>query len=223
MLPLPAVFSTSTGTITSNTGGGNLLLNVIAAAVIGGTSLNGGKGSIWLTLIGVLIIGYLDKILSINAVGEDSYGAETIANFERFGIDTAYVRREPGSSGVAPIWVEPDGSNRIIIVPGANAGLLPEHGAAAVRGRERVELGFRQRGRCHWGRGAGRLRRARRRRRRGRRGRRRARGHELLARVLELEVQETQLEPEHRLASLRAADGRLHRDQLSRPGHARRR
>ena len=46
-------------------------LSAIAMVVIGGTSLRGGRGSIWLTLLGVLIIGYLEKILSINAVGED--------------------------------------------------------------------------------------------------------------------------------------------------------
>ncbi len=46
-------------------------LSAIAMVVIGGTSLNGGRGGMWLTLIGVLTIGYLDKILSINAVGED--------------------------------------------------------------------------------------------------------------------------------------------------------
>ena len=46
-------------------------LSAIAMVVIGGTSLSGGRGSIWLTLIGVLTIGYLEKILSINAVGED--------------------------------------------------------------------------------------------------------------------------------------------------------
>lgn len=46
-------------------------LSAIAMVVIGGTSLNGGRGSIWWTLIGVLTVGYLDKILSINAVGED--------------------------------------------------------------------------------------------------------------------------------------------------------
>jgi ribose transport system permease protein len=45
-------------------------LTAIAMVVIGGTSLNGGRGSIWLTLIGVMTIGYLDKILSINAVPE---------------------------------------------------------------------------------------------------------------------------------------------------------
>jgi ribose transport system permease protein len=42
----------------------------IAMVVIGGTSLSGGRGGIGLTLLGVLTIGYLDKILSINAVPE---------------------------------------------------------------------------------------------------------------------------------------------------------
>lgn len=46
-------------------------LSAIAMVVIGGTSLAGGRGGIWLTLLGVLVIGYLEKILSINAVGED--------------------------------------------------------------------------------------------------------------------------------------------------------
>jgi ribokinase len=79
------------------------------------------------------------NVARVNAVGDDSYGERTIANFVRYGIDTAHVRRVPGSSGVAPIWVEPDGSNRIIVVPGANRGLLPEHGAAAVAGQDRVD------------------------------------------------------------------------------------
>ena len=43
-------------------------LMAIAMVVIGGTSLMGGRGGIGLTLLGVLTIGYLDKILSINAV-----------------------------------------------------------------------------------------------------------------------------------------------------------
>lgn len=46
-------------------------LSAIAMVVIGGTTLQGGKGSVLLTLIGILTIGYLEKILSINAVGED--------------------------------------------------------------------------------------------------------------------------------------------------------
>ena len=47
-------------------------LTAIAIVVIGGTSLMGGRGGIALTLIGTLTIGYLDKILSINAIPEAS-------------------------------------------------------------------------------------------------------------------------------------------------------
>ncbi len=47
-------------------------LTAIAIVVIGGTSLSGGRGGIGLTLLGTLTIGYLEKILSINAVPEAS-------------------------------------------------------------------------------------------------------------------------------------------------------
>jgi ribose transport system permease protein len=47
-------------------------LTAIAMVVIGGTNLMGGRGSVLLTLLGALTIGYLDKILSLNAVGESS-------------------------------------------------------------------------------------------------------------------------------------------------------
>lgn len=47
-------------------------LDAIAMVVIGGTSLAGGRGGAALTLIGALTIGYLRKILSINA-----YSTET--------------------------------------------------------------------------------------------------------------------------------------------------
>ena len=47
-------------------------LSAIAIVVIGGTSLMGGRGSVLLTLLGTLTIGYLEKVLSINAVGEAS-------------------------------------------------------------------------------------------------------------------------------------------------------
>ena len=45
-------------------------LTAIAMVVVGGTPLSGGRGGVGLTLLGVLTIGYLDKILSINAVSE---------------------------------------------------------------------------------------------------------------------------------------------------------
>jgi len=45
-------------------------LTAIAIVVIGGTTLAGGRGGMGLTLLGTLTIGYLEKILSINAVPE---------------------------------------------------------------------------------------------------------------------------------------------------------
>jgi ribokinase len=59
-------------------------------------------------------------------VGEDLFGPATIKNFESQGIDAAHVRIVAGaSSGVAPIFVESNGQNRIIVVKGANDRLLP--------------------------------------------------------------------------------------------------
>ncbi|WP_326597785.1 sugar ABC transporter permease [Streptomyces sp. NBC_01803] len=42
--------------VSQTSGSGSLLINVIAAAVIGGTSLFGGRGSTWSALLGVLVI-----------------------------------------------------------------------------------------------------------------------------------------------------------------------
>jgi ribokinase len=59
-------------------------------------------------------------------VGADLFGPSTIKNFESQQIDTTYVRMLEGvSSGVAPIFVEPNGQNRIWVVKGANDKLMP--------------------------------------------------------------------------------------------------
>ncbi|GHH73436.1 ABC transporter permease [Kitasatospora indigofera] len=49
-------------------GGGNLLMNCIAAAVIGGTSLFGGRGSTWSALLGALVIGSIQSGMNIMGV-----------------------------------------------------------------------------------------------------------------------------------------------------------
>ncbi|MFE4619370.1 sugar ABC transporter permease [Streptomyces sp. NPDC056747] len=49
-------------------GGGNLLMNVIAAAVIGGTSLFGGRGTVWSALLGALVIGSIQSGMNIMGV-----------------------------------------------------------------------------------------------------------------------------------------------------------
>ena len=68
----------------------------------------------------------------------------TLENFARLGIDASGVMRVAGSSGVAPIWVEADGTNRIIVVAGANDLVTPEHAAAAVAAMARVDVAVGQ-------------------------------------------------------------------------------
>jgi len=66
-------------------------------------------------------------------VGNDLFGPATIKNFESFGVDATYVGIAEGvSSGVAPVFVEPSGQNRIIVVKGANDALAPEDVDAAA-------------------------------------------------------------------------------------------
>jgi ribokinase len=72
------------------------------------------------------------EVAMINCLGDDAYGDMTLENFASFGIDTSHVSRVSGSSGVAPIWVEPGGTNRIIIVPGANHALTSQQAAHAI-------------------------------------------------------------------------------------------
>ncbi|MFI0902209.1 sugar ABC transporter permease [Streptomyces sioyaensis] len=53
------------GGATKNLGSGNTLMNVIAAAVIGGTSLFGGRGKIWSALLGMLVIQSIQQGLNL--------------------------------------------------------------------------------------------------------------------------------------------------------------
>lgn len=62
--------------VSVNTGGGNTALNAIAAAVIGGTSLFGGRGTIVGALLGALVIGSVQNGLAL--VGQ-SAAVQTIA------------------------------------------------------------------------------------------------------------------------------------------------
>jgi ribose transport system permease protein len=47
-------------------------LDAIAMVVLGGTSLAGGRGGIGLTLVGTLTLGYLQKVLSLNAYSTEA-------------------------------------------------------------------------------------------------------------------------------------------------------
>lgn len=77
-------------------------------------------------------------VAMVNCLGDDDYARMTLTNFAAQGVDTAHVSTVPGTaSGVAQIWVEPDGTNRIIIVPGANEHLDAERAVAGLAAVDR--------------------------------------------------------------------------------------
>jgi len=67
------------------------------------------------------------------AVGDDPNGRSILANLVEQGVGVDDVAVASGSTGVAAIWVDGAGMNRIIIVPGTNALVEPSAAAAAVR------------------------------------------------------------------------------------------
>src|SRR5580704_4962312 len=61
------------------------------------------------------------EVFMVARVGSDLFGPATIENFRKQGIDPTHVKQVDGSpSGVAPIFVEPNGQNSILVVKGAN-------------------------------------------------------------------------------------------------------
>lgn len=65
-------------------------------------------------------------VTMVSKVGRDVFGEGTIKNYRDHGIDTTYVMYdEKQFSGVAPIFVDDNAQNFIVIVPGANSQLSP--------------------------------------------------------------------------------------------------
>ena len=86
------------------------------------------------------------EVSMVARVGDDLFGPATITNFEAQGIDASHVRIVAGaSSGVAPIFVESNGQNRIIVVKGANDRLLPadvDEAGAVIEAADCIVLQF---------------------------------------------------------------------------------
>lgn len=80
------------------------------------------------------------EVLMVTRVGDDLFAANTVRNFELNGIDTTFVLTTPGTSGVAPIFVDEQSRNSIIIVKGANGALSPDDVEAAAAEIARCSL-----------------------------------------------------------------------------------
>jgi ribokinase len=66
------------------------------------------------------------EVFMVARVGTDLFGPATVENFVRLGVDVTQVRQVEGvSTGVAPIFVDAGGHNRIIVIKGANDRVTP--------------------------------------------------------------------------------------------------
>lgn len=82
------------GSASPASGGGNLLMDSIAAAVIGGTSLFGGRGSVWNALAGALVIGSVENGMDLlSAPSSTKYIVEGSILLLAVTIDTLTRRR----------------------------------------------------------------------------------------------------------------------------------
>jgi len=76
----------------------------------------GGKGANQAVMAGLLGA----DVYMITCLGDDVYKEMTITNYQANNVNTDHIQMVRGSSGVAPIWVDATGQNRIIVIPGAN-------------------------------------------------------------------------------------------------------
>lgn len=98
---------------------------VIGRSYVTGFGGKGGNQAVMAARLGA-------DVTMVGAVGDDDLGRAYCANLERERIATDRIARVDGPSGVAPIWVDAAGHNRIIVVSGANDHVSAADGAAAV-------------------------------------------------------------------------------------------
>ena len=96
----------------------------------------GGKGAnqaIMASLLGA-------ETYMITCLGEDVYADMTIENYKKNNINIDYLQTVPGSSGVAPIWVDESGQNRIIVISGSNDHIDAEKAIQALSEIEDLKI-----------------------------------------------------------------------------------
>ena len=72
----------------------------------------------------------------IGKLGRDLFGDSIATNFSTLGINSYYLERTDTPTGVAHIWVDGAGENRIVIIPGANHEIESSKAVAAIESIE---------------------------------------------------------------------------------------
>jgi D-xylose transport system permease protein len=88
------MFASRLRSVSTGSGGGDLLLSVIAAAVIGGTSLFGGKGRVISALLGALVIASIDNGMGLLNLAQGPQNVITgLVLLAAVGVDAVSKRR----------------------------------------------------------------------------------------------------------------------------------
>ncbi|HEX8026521.1 MAG TPA: ribokinase [Candidatus Limnocylindrales bacterium] len=80
------------------------------------------------------------EVAFIGAVGDDPFGEPMARNLRDAGLSIEGLAVVPGPSGTAQIWVEPDGTNRIVVIAGANGAVDRTAVAASIAGLPRLDV-----------------------------------------------------------------------------------
>ncbi len=80
------------------------------------------------------------KVYFVGQIGKDVFGNSLSKNFKDRGINDQYVLKDETPSGVAHIWVEASGENRIVIIPGANHNIDATRAAAAISEIDNLDI-----------------------------------------------------------------------------------
>ena len=100
------ILAANVNSVDLNFGGGTLLLNSIAAAVIGGTSLFGGRGEVWSAFLGAAVIATVSN--GLNTAGYSSgtiYIVTGVILLLAVTLDTIGRRLQVKSAASAPLGV----------------------------------------------------------------------------------------------------------------------
>jgi ribokinase len=68
----------------------------------------------------------------VGKLGKDLFGDSIAENFNSLGILSNFVDRSDAPNGVAHIWVDSNGENRIVIIPGANYEIDSKRAVEAI-------------------------------------------------------------------------------------------
>ena len=94
----------------------------------------GGKGANQAVMAGLLGA----DVYMISCLGNDIFGDSTINNFIENNVNVDHIQRVRVSSGVAPIWVNANGENKIVVIPGANNEIDANKAKASLQEIENV-------------------------------------------------------------------------------------